>query len=50
MLSNSPGTILHELRCTPPDRPAREMQRERAFQDSVYAIRDVLDRLEEGKD
>ena len=50
VLSNSPGTILHELRCMPPDRPAREMQRERAFQDSVYAIRDVLDRLEEGKD
>ena len=50
ILSNSPGTILHRLRVTPPDRPARTMQRETAFQESVFAIRDILDALEEGKD
>ena len=50
ILSNSPGTILHRLQVTAPDRPAREMQREAAFQDSVFAIRDILDALEEGKD
>jgi NitT/TauT family transport system ATP-binding protein len=50
ILSNSPGTILHRLRVAPPDRPARIMQREPAFQDSVFAIRDILDALEEGKD
>lgn len=50
ILSNSPGTILHRLRVTPPDRPARIMQREDSFQDSVFSIRDILDALEEGKD
>jgi NitT/TauT family transport system ATP-binding protein len=50
ILSNSPGTILHALQVMPPDRPARIMQRERPFQDSVFAIRDILDALEEGKD
>ncbi|MBN2711929.1 MAG: ATP-binding cassette domain-containing protein, partial [Planctomycetes bacterium] len=50
ILSNSPGTILHELRVMPPDRPARIMQREPVFQQSVFAIRDILDALEEGKD
>ena len=50
ILSNSPGTILHQLRVMPPDRPAREMQREDAFQESAFAIRDILDALEEGKD
>ncbi len=50
ILSNAPGTILHQLRVAPPDRPARVMQREAAFQDSVFRIRDILDALEEGKD
>ncbi|MFC1896049.1 ABC transporter ATP-binding protein [Thermodesulfobacteriota bacterium] len=50
ILSNSPGSILHSLRVTPPDRPARVMQREKPFQESVFAIRDILDALEEGKD
>ena len=50
ILSNSPGTILHRLKVEPPDRPARLMQREPAFQESAFAIRDILDALEEGKD
>ncbi|OPZ30875.1 MAG: Taurine import ATP-binding protein TauB [Lentisphaerae bacterium ADurb.BinA184] len=50
VLSNSPGTILHALRVAPPDRPARIMQREKAFQETVFGIRDILDALEEGRD
>jgi len=33
-----------------PDRPAAEMQRETAFQETVYELRDVIEQLEEGKD
>jgi NitT/TauT family transport system ATP-binding protein len=50
ILSNSPGTILHQFRVMPPDRPARLMMREKTFQDTVFHIRDILDALEEGKD
>lgn len=46
VMSNSPGTILHEIEVEPPDRPAREMQREPRFQDAVYEIRDIIERLE----
>ena len=50
ILSNSPGTIMHKFKVMPPDRPAKVMMRERAFQDSVFEISNILDRLEEGKD
>jgi len=50
IFSNSPGTILHQFRVMPPDRPARLMTREKPFQDTVFRIRDILDKLEEGKD
>jgi ABC-type nitrate/sulfonate/bicarbonate transport system ATPase subunit len=50
ILSNSPGTILHQFRVMPPDRPARAMMREKSFQDTVFHVRDILDQLEEGKD
>jgi NitT/TauT family transport system ATP-binding protein len=50
ILSNSPGTILHQMKVMPPDRPAKIMQREKAFQDSVHEISSLLDELEEGKD
>ncbi len=50
ILSNSPGTILHQFRVMPPDRPARAMMREKPFQDTVFHVRDILDQLEEGKD
>ncbi len=42
VLSHSPGTIDHELAVEPPDRPAREMQRETAFQEMVYHVRDLI--------
>jgi NitT/TauT family transport system ATP-binding protein len=48
LLSNSPGTILQELEVEPPDRPALEMQREPRFQETVYYIRDLIHKLEEG--
>jgi NitT/TauT family transport system ATP-binding protein len=48
LLSSSPGTILEELTVDPPNRPAIEMQREPAFQETVFYIRDLIMRLEEG--
>lgn len=46
LFSNSPGKILEEIAVEPPDRPAREMQREQRFQDTVYHISDTICRLE----
>lgn len=48
ILSNSPGTVLHQFRVLPPDKPARLMMREKRFQDTVFYVRDILDALEEG--
>jgi NitT/TauT family transport system ATP-binding protein len=46
VLSASPGTVIKEVEVPPPDRPAREMQREPAFNDAVFAIRDIVEKLE----
>jgi NitT/TauT family transport system ATP-binding protein len=46
VLSAAPGTILQEIPVPSPDRPAREMQRDRRFLELVMALRDTLDRLE----
>ena len=46
VFSSSPGTILREIEVPPPDRPAREMQREKRFLDLVFEIRDTIDTLE----
>ena len=46
IFSSSPGTILREMKVPPPDRPAKEMQREKAFIDLVFDIRDTIDTLE----
>jgi NitT/TauT family transport system ATP-binding protein len=46
IFSPSPGTIRHQLRITPADRPARQMQALPAFQNSVNAVRDILEKLE----
>jgi NitT/TauT family transport system ATP-binding protein len=46
VLSPAPGTLLQEIPVPPPDRPAREMQLDRRFLDTVLALRDTLDRLE----
>ena len=47
LLTNSPGTIFEEIEVDPPDRPARVMQREASFQDTVYYIRDTIAVMEE---
>ena len=49
LLSNSPGTVREELKVEPPDRRAREMQRETQFQETVYYIRDLITQMEEAK-
>ena len=46
VFSSSPGTLLREIEVPPPDRPAREMQREQRFLDLVFEIRDTIDTLE----
>ncbi len=49
MFSNSPGTVLQELRVPPPDRPSIEMQRDPKFLETVFGIRATIDRLESSK-
>jgi NitT/TauT family transport system ATP-binding protein len=46
IMSPGPGRILQQLEVPPPDRPAKAMQREPAFLDVVFAIRDTIDQLE----
>jgi len=46
LFSNSPGTILQEIRVPPPDRPSIEMQRDPKFLETVWGIRETIDRLE----
>ena len=45
VFSSSPGTILREMQVPPPDRPPKEMQREPAFVERVFEIRDIIDNL-----
>ena len=46
ILSQAPGTILREMEVPPPDRPARVMQREAEFNQIVFEIRDIIEKLE----
>ena len=46
VMSPSPGTLLKEVPVPPPDRPAREMQRDPAFMDIVFGLRDALEKLD----
>jgi len=46
VMSPSPGTILKQVPVPPPDRPAKDMQREPAFLDIVFGLRTALDQLE----
>jgi NitT/TauT family transport system ATP-binding protein len=45
VFSPAPGTILREIEVPPPDRPPKEMQRQKAFVDLVFEIRDTIDTL-----
>jgi ABC-type nitrate/sulfonate/bicarbonate transport system ATPase subunit len=49
IMSNSPGTILKEMKIDPSDRPSKEMQKEPRFQETVYFIRDQISQLEESR-
>jgi NitT/TauT family transport system ATP-binding protein len=46
VMGRSPGTLLQELEVEPADRPARLMQREPRFRETVDYIRDLISRLE----
>ena len=50
VFSSAPGTLLRIIDVPRPDRPAAEMQRETHFQETVYELRDVIEKLGEGKD
>jgi hypothetical protein len=45
-MTPAPGTIVREMQAPPPDRPARELQRDPAFQEMVYGISDIIEKLE----
>lgn len=46
VISSAPGTILKEVQVPPPDRPAHVMQREPAFLEVVFGLRDMIEKLE----
>jgi NitT/TauT family transport system ATP-binding protein len=46
LMSNSPGTILEEMKIEPPDRPASEMLSQPRFLDTVHYIRNKITQLE----
>ena len=48
-MGRSPGTILQELEVEPADRPARLMQREPRFQETVNYLRDLISHLEKSR-
>lgn len=50
ILSNSPGTILKRVEVPHPDRPAREMQREPEFVETVFEIREIIEELESARE
>jgi NitT/TauT family transport system ATP-binding protein len=45
VFSSAPGTILREMQVPGSDRPPKEMQREPAFMERVFEIRDLIDTL-----
>jgi NitT/TauT family transport system ATP-binding protein len=49
VLSSGPGTIIKDMELPSPDRPAREMQRDRQFNETVFAIRDIVEKFEAAK-
>ena len=48
VMGTSPGRLARELEIPPPDRPARELQRQPKFQETVFFIRDLISSLEQG--
>jgi NitT/TauT family transport system ATP-binding protein len=48
IMSRAPGTIVRQLEIDPPDREAAKIQTDKAFQETVYYIRDLITKLETG--
>ncbi len=46
IMSRAPGTILHQIPIPAATRPAREEQRDPAFLEMVFKVRDIVDDLE----
>jgi NitT/TauT family transport system ATP-binding protein len=46
IFSSAPGTILREMAIPPSDRAPKDMQRQPAFLERVFEIRDTIDKLE----
>lgn len=46
IMSPGPGRLVREMPVPPPDRPARVMQREPEFNQVVFEIRDIIEKLE----
>jgi NitT/TauT family transport system ATP-binding protein len=49
VMASSPGRLVREMPLPSPERPAREMQREKAFLDVVFELRDLLEQLKPGE-
>ena len=45
IFSSAPGTILREMEVPKPHKPPKIMQRERAFMEKVFEIRDIVENL-----
>ncbi|MBX7209198.1 MAG: ABC transporter ATP-binding protein [Verrucomicrobiaceae bacterium] len=46
LFSSAPGTIVHQLHVAPPDRPARQMQNEPGFLESVRQVRALMEKVD----
>jgi NitT/TauT family transport system ATP-binding protein len=46
IFSSSPGTILKQVKIAPPERPSKEQQRDPRFLETVYGIKDIIEKLE----
>jgi NitT/TauT family transport system ATP-binding protein len=47
VMGTAPGRLVREIEIPPPDRPARELQRQPKFQETVFFIRDLISNLEQ---
>jgi len=50
IFSGSPGTLLKEIVLPRPDKHAADAERDPAFQQTVYEVRDLIQKLEEGRE
>ena len=48
VFSNSPGKLLRKVKMPRPEKPAAEMQRSAAFQEMVFELQSLIEKLSEG--